>query len=114
MNSNKKLLLWGSALLVLLAAVTIYLFVGLSSDSRRGDFVVAEDGVSIYNAVPSDAVVVLDFKRLGEYAPMLEDTVSFARNVFNANSGMVKLQKELVRMPEIANAPFVYSLHYLF
>lgn len=98
--------------MVLLAAVIIYLFVGLSSDSRRGDFVVAEDGVSIYNAVPSDAVVVLDFKRLGEYAPMLEDTVSFARNVFNANSGMVKLQKELVRMPEIANAPFVYSLHY--
>ena len=112
MNSNRKLLLWGTVALCFLAAVTIYLFNGLSSGSAGDEFVVSDDAESIYSAVPSDAVVVLDFKKLQEYAPILEDTASFARNVLNANSGLVKLQKELVRMTEISSAPFVYSLHY--
>lgn len=112
MNRNKKLLLWGTVALCILAAVSIYLFKGLSSDSGKNEFVVAADAVSIYNAVPSDAVVVLDFKKLQEYVPILEDTSSFARNVLNANSGMVKLQKQLVQMADISSAPFVYSLHY--
>lgn len=112
MNNNKKLLLWGSVVLLFLAAVIVFLFVGLSSDSEREEFVMADGEVSIYDAIPSDAVVVLDFKRLDEYTPLLEDTSSFASNVFNLESGLVRLQKELVGISEIAAAPFAYSLHY--
>ena len=112
MNSNKKLLLWGFLVLFLLVAATVFLFVGLSSDSEGDGFVVADGEVSVYNAIPSDAVVVLDFKRMDEYALLLEDTLSFADNVLNLESGLVRLQKELVGIDEISAAPFVYSLHY--
>lgn len=112
MNNNKKLLMWGCAAIALLAAVIVFLFFNLSGGKAGGDFMVTEDAASVYGGIPSDAVIVLDFKSLDEYRPLLEDTTSFAANIFNVNSGLVKLQKELLSMEELSCVPFVYSLHY--
>ena len=112
MNNYKKLLLWGSLTVALLAGAIVFLFLNLSSGSRKDAFVVSQEEESIYNGIPSDAVAVLDFKGLGEYRPLLFDTLSFAHRIFNEESGLVRLQRELLQLPELASAPFVYSLHY--
>ena len=112
MNNYKKLLLWGSLAVAVLTGVIVFLFFDLSSGSRKDAFVVSQEEESIYNGIPSDAVAVLDFKGLGEYRPLLFDTLSFAHRIFNEESGLVRLQRELLQLPELASAPFVYSLHY--
>ena len=112
MNNYKKLLLWGSLAVAVLAGVIVFLFLNLSSGSRKEGFVVSREDVSVYNGIPSDAVAVLDFKGMGEYHPLLFDTLSFAHKIFNEESGLVRLQRELLQLPELASAPFVYSLHY--
>lgn len=112
MNNNKKLFMWGAIIVASLAALVVFLFVNLSSGQREEGFVVSEGRVSVYSGVPSDAVVVLDFKSLTEYAPLMEDTASFAHRIFNGQSGLVRLQQQLLDMEGLADVPFVYSLHY--
>ncbi len=67
---------------------------------------------SSFEGVPSDAVMVFDFKRLGNFAPMLTDTSSFAFMLFDDKNPLVNFQKQLVSFKEMENIPFVYSLHY--
>ncbi len=112
MNNNKRLFLWGAIAVAILAAVIIFLFLNLSSGQRRSGFAVSEGSISVYDGIPSDAVVVLDFKTLAEYRPMLEDTASFAYKIFNEESGLVRLQEDLLDIDAISSVPFVYSLHY--
>ena len=112
MNNNKRLFLWGAIAVAILAAVIIFLFLNLSSGQRRSGFAVSEGSISVYDGIPSDAVVVLDFKTLAEYRPMLEDTSSFAHKIFNEESGLVRLQEDLLGIDAISSVPFVYSLHY--
>ena len=112
MNNYKKLLLFGSVSVVVLVAAIVFLFVNLSSGQRNEGLVVSEGAVSVYDGIPSDAVAVLDFKRLDEYAPLMQDTLSFAHKIFNEKSGLVILQRELLELPELQSVQFVYSLHY--
>ncbi len=112
MNNYKKLLLWGSLAVAVLAGVIVFLFCNLSSGSGKEGYVVSQGEESVYDGIPSDAVAVLDFKSLEEYHPLLNDTLSFAYKIFNEESGLVRLQRELLQLPELAAAPFVYSLHY--
>lgn len=112
MNNYKKLLLWGSLAIAVLAGVIVFLFFNLSSGSGKEGYVVSKGEERVYDAIPSDAVAVLDFKSLAEYHPLLNDTLSFAYRIFNEESGLVRLQRELLQLQELAAAPFVYSLHY--
>ena len=112
MNNYKKLLLWGSLGTAVFAGVIVFLFLNLSSGVRKESFVVSQGEESVYGGIPSDAVAVLDFKRLDEYYPFLNDTLSFAYKIFNEESGLVQLQRELLQLPELASAPFAYTLHY--
>lgn len=112
MNNNKRLLLWGAIVVVLLVAAIVFLFLNLSSGHRKEGLAVAEGDVSVYNGIPSDAVVILDFKTLAEYRPMLGDTLSFAHKMLNGESGLVRLQEDLLGLEELSGVPFAYSLHY--
>ncbi len=112
MNNNKKLFVWGSVAVALLAAAAVFLFFNLSSGNASEGFEISHERTSVYDGIPSDAVVVLDFKRLEEYRAMLEDTLSFAHGILNMQSGMVELQKRLLAIDGLGDAPFVYSLHY--
>lgn len=112
MNNNRKLLLWGSVAVVLLATVIVFLFVNLSSDRNKGGFVLPEEEVTVYDAIPSDAVVVVDFKRFGEYSGMIGDTLSFLYDMPYKDDGLVKLQHKLNAVEGCALAPMAFSMHY--
>ena len=112
MNNNKKLLLWGSLAVAILAALIVFLFLNLSAKDGKGDFVLAAEEVSVYNAVPSDAVVVVDLKHAGEYAAITGDTLSFLYGLPLAGDPLVELQGELADIDAISGAPMVFSLHY--
>ena len=112
MNNNKKLLLWGSLAVAILAALIVFLFLNLSAKDGKGDFVLAAEEVSVYNAVPSDAVVVVDLKHAGEYAAITGDTLSFLYGLPLAGDPLVELQRELADIDAISGAPMVFSLHY--
>lgn len=112
MNNNKKLLLWGSLAVAILAALIVFLFLNLSAKDGKGDFVLAAEEVSVYNAVPSDAVVVVDLKHAGEYAAITGDTLSFLYRLPLAGDPLVELQGELADIDAISGAPMVFSLHY--
>ena len=99
-------------MVVLLVAAIVFLFLNLSSGHRKEGLAVAEGDVSVYNGIPSDAVVVLDFKTLAEYRPMLGDTLSFAHKMLNGESGLVRLQEELLGLEELSGVPCAYSLQY--
>lgn len=112
MNNSKKFLIYGSlAVLVLIITVTV-LFFKLSS-SKNIIIKEAEEGdISIFHGVPSDAIMIFDFKRLDHFAPMLNDTSSFAALLFDEQNPLVKLQQQFLAFKEIGKLPFVYSLHY--
>ena len=112
MNNNRKLLLWGSLAVAILAALIIFLFLNLSSKDGKGDFVLAAEEISAYDAIPSDAVVVVDFKHLGEYAHMVGDTSSFLYRLPLAGDPLTHLQNDLFEIREISGAPIVFSMHY--
>ena len=112
MNNNRKLLLWGSLAVAILAALIVFLFLNLSPKDGKGDFVLAAEEISVYDAIPSDAVVVVDFKHFGEYAQMAGDTSSFLYGLPVVGDPLVELQKELSGIAEISTAPMVLSMHY--
>lgn len=112
MSNSGKLLLWGSVAVAILAALTVFLFVNLSSPEGEGDFVLATGEVSAYSAVPSDAVMVVDLKRFDEFARMSGDTLSFLYGLPLQGDPMVGFQRNLFAIGEISAAPMVMSMHY--
>ena len=112
MNNNGKLLLWGSLAVAILAALTVFLFVNLSSPEGEGDFVLATGEVSAYCAVPSDAVMVVDIKHLDELDRMSGDTLSFLYGLPLKGDPLVGFQHNLFAIGEISAAPVVMSMHY--
>ena len=112
MGNYKRVVLWGTMAVILLVAAIVILFLNLSNKGGRGNFTVSSEEVSVYNGVPSDAVVIIDFKHLGEYAPLLQDTLSFACGILDRENALVKFQQTLLDYSELSNAPMLYSLHY--
>ena len=112
MGNYKRVVLWGTIAVVLLTAAIVVLFLNLSGKGNRGGFTVSPEEVSVYNGVPTDAVVIIDFKHLNEYAPLLQDTSSFACGILDKDNALVKFQQQLIDNSGIANAPMLQSLHY--
>ena len=112
MTNNKKMLLWGSVAVLLLATATVFLFLNLSGDWKKGSFEVGEGETTVYHGIPSDAVAVLDFKHFGEYASMVHDTASFVYGMPDAGSGLVQLQERFAHMEQLQSAPLAFSMHY--
>lgn len=112
MNNNRKFLLWGSITVILLAAVIVFLFVNLSSEGNKGDFILADEDVAVYDAIPSDAVLVVDMKNFGEYAGFVGDTLSFLYELPYKNDGLFLLQQRLSAVEGISAAPMALSMHY--
>lgn len=111
--NNKKILIYGSVAAILLVVIVSILFFrlfqGSHKESAKG---FDKNMISVFAGVPSDAVMVFDFKRLANFAPMLRDTSSFAVMLLDDKNPLVFFQKQLVSFQEIADVPFVYSLHY--
>ncbi|MBO5920047.1 MAG: hypothetical protein J6Q34_06125 [Bacteroidales bacterium] len=112
MTNNKKMLLWGSVAVLLLATATVFLFLNLSGNWKKGSFEVGEGKTSVYHGIPSDAVAVFDFKHFGDYCAMMSDTASFFYGMPDAGSGIVQLQEHFAGMEQLQSAPLVFSMHY--
>ena len=112
MINNKKMLLWGSAAVLLLASAIVFLFWNLLNGGDKGSFDINKAGISVYHGVPSDAVAVVDFKHFGEYVSFTEDTSSFLYGLPDAGAGLVQLQERLKGVEPLKNLPMVLSLHY--
>lgn len=112
MNNNGKLLLWGSLVVAVLAALIVFLFLNLSKGDGEGDFVLAAEEISVYSAIPTDAVMVVDIKHFGEYAQMSSDTLSFLYGLSVTGNPLVEFQRNLSEFGEVSAAPVVMSMHY--
>ena len=112
MINNKKMLLWGSAAVLLLASAIVFLFWNLLNGGDKGSFDINKARISVYNGIPSDAVAVVDFKHFREYASMMGDTSSFLYGLPDAGAGIVQLQDRLKSMECFKDAPMAMSLHY--
>lgn len=113
MNNSKKFLIYGSLAVLVLIITGAVLFLKLSSSKKNS--IVKEIGaeeISVFHGVPSDAIMIFDFKRLEHFAPMLNDTSSFAFLLFDEQNPLVRLQQQLLAFKDIGKLPFVYSLHY--
>lgn len=112
MNNNRKLLVYGSVCVVfLIVVITIFLF-KLFSPHKNGTIGELSGDISLFKAVPSDAVLVLDIEELDRLNPLLNDTASFARGMLDSKNAVVRFQKKLLTYSGIEKSPAVYSLHY--
>ena len=112
MINNRKMLLWGSAAVLLLASAIVFLFWNLLNGGDKGKFDVDKAGISVYHGIPSDAVAIVDFKHFSEYVSVTEDTSSFLYGLPDPEAGLVQLQERLKGIEPLKNAPLALSLHY--
>ena len=71
MNNYKKLLLWGSLAVAVLAGVIVFLFCNLSSGSRKDGFVVSQEEESVYSGIPFFFTISFSFPPLLDMNPIL-------------------------------------------
>ena len=64
-----------------------------------------------YKAVPSDAVLILDFESLEHIMPMLTDTSTFGYGLMDPSSALLKLQNSLYR-EGAGSCHSLFSMHY--
>lgn len=114
--NNKKLFIYGSLAAVILLAVVGVLFFKLYNPGQRSASTQSREEqpleASSFEGVPSDAVLIFDFKRLKHFAPLLNDTTSFAVMLLDEKNPLIAFQRQLASFKELENLPFVYSLHY--
>lgn len=112
MNNNKRFLIYGSIAVLILVIAAIVLFIKLSAPKGKINIEPNTERISIFYGVPSDAIIILDFKSLSHFAPMLNDTASFATKLLEDKNPLLLFYQKLASFKELANLPFVYSLHY--
>lgn len=112
MNSNKKLVIYGSVSALLLVAVIALFIVRLFSPSEDGSAGEQDVNGQLYRAVPSDAVMLADIGALKNMKALVEDTASFAYGLIDANHILVDFGKRLMDITDAGECACVYSLHY--
>ena len=76
--------------------------------SRR---VLSAQTEAAYKAVPSDAVLILDFEALSHIIPILSDTSTFGYGLIDPSSALVRFQESLQRAGA-GDCHSLFSLHY--
>lgn len=112
--NNKKLLIYGSLVAFVLIAIVCVLFFKLYAPKQKSVAELTDQKIDItsFEGIPSDAVMLFDFKKLKNFAPILNDTNSFAIMLLDDKNPLVSFQKQLTSFKELEEIPFVYSLHY--
>ncbi len=111
MNGNRKLLLYGSAVAVLLLAAIIYFISKLFSPVDEGGGMVDKDH-SLMRALPSDAVLIVDLKEISLLPDMLADTTSALYKMFDGEDNLVRFQNRAGEIEEFSKSEVLYSVHY--
>lgn len=110
---NKKLILYGLAIASILIIIIIVLLFFLFPAKNNKSVKKAENSdFLIYKAVPSDAILICDFKENGNFISTLTDTSSFGALFSNSLNGLMKIQENLKHNDNFCKARTLYSLHY--
>ena len=113
MTNNKKLLIYGSLTVVLLIVIIAIFFTSLFGDNDGDNSKGANYGAhSLYRAVPSDAVAIVDFADADNFIPMLNDTSSFAYGIVDEKHPISRVQSRLAGLFPQQSIPLLFSLHY--
>ena len=113
MNNNRKLLVYGAACAVILIVMIIVFFTKLFPSSGDGAATGGyAAGVNLCKAVPSDAVLVLDVKELGEIDGLFNDSTSFAYKFIPDRNALALVLQKIAGISGWENLPVIHSLHY--
>lgn len=115
MSKRRKILLLFLGTLLLLGIVLFFALWLRDSDSEETDQkerkVLSAQTEDAYRAVPSDAVLILDFEQLEHISPLLKDTSVFSYGLIDSTSALAGFQDVLFGMGE-GNCHSLFSLHY--
>lgn len=112
MGGRKKIYIYASLLIVILIATISFLFINLSSSSEQDLFELHGENLSVYDGIPSDAVAVLDVKKLESFNKLSVDTTSVIYDFLDRKSALLKIQERMLKSPLLAGIPFVFTMHY--
>lgn len=111
---NRRLLIYGSVTVLLLLGVAAYLFLRLynilpgNGESERS----VELDTSLYEAVPSDAILVCDISEPQRALNWLVDTSLFGGIFSGRGNALLTMQRKMLSSPLFAERNMLYSLHY--
>lgn len=109
MITNNKIFVIGSITVVVLLGLICYLFKGLGDNRKQEERYFADSTTTLIAGVPSDAVMLFDFKKSSQLLSLLNDTTSALYGAVGSShiiSSMLELDNY------IKNSPIIFSLHY--
>ena len=112
MGSRKKIYIYALFLIACLICAITFLFINLSNNNNNKEFEFQGENLSVYDGIPSDAVAILDIKKVDTYAKLSKDTTSVIYDFIDRGCALTSLQDYLVDSPLLMEAPFVFSMHY--
>ena len=109
---NRKIFVYGSVAAIVLIAAIVVLLLHLFPIKKVPDQIRKEGNMELFKAVPSDAIMVCDFRSFGDFINAIGDTSSIGV-IFNGSiNGMFSLQKKMVESDLFSDSGVIYSLHY--
>ncbi len=112
MNSNRKILLYGSVAAAGLVVVIAIFLIRLFPPSESGVTEFDSGSNVLYRAVPSDAVLILDLKEVENFKSLVGDTVSFAYELLDRDHLLNDFQRAVSDIQGAETLPILHSLHY--
>lgn len=111
---NRRILIYGSLSALLLLGVAAYLFLKLYNVLPSGEESGRERDVNyaLYEAVPSDAILVCNISGPKAALGALVDTTLLGGLFADDANALLQLQKRLVASPLFAERTMLFSLHY--
>ena len=111
---NRRILIYGSLSALLLLGVAAYLFLKLYNVLPSGEESGRERDVNyaLYEAVPSDAILVCNISGPKAALGTLVDTTLLGGLFADDANALLQLQKRLVASPLFAERTMLFSLHY--
>lgn len=109
---TRKILVYGSIVTVILIAAIVVLLLHLFPAKTTPGQTRKEGNIALFKAVPSDAIMVCDFRSPGEFIKAVNDTSSIGVIFAGSSNGMFSIQKKIVGSDLFSGADIIYSLHY--
>ena len=94
MGSRKKIYIYALFLIACLICAITFLFINLSDNNNNKEFEFQGENLSVYDGIPSDAVAILDIKKIDTYAKLSKDTTSVIYDFIDRGNRNITLRPE--------------------
>ncbi len=109
---NRKILVYGSVAVIILIAAIVVLLLHLFPVNKTPAQVRKSGNMELFRAIPSDAIMVCDFRSPEEFINAIGDTSSIGVIFAGSSNGLFSLQKKIIESDLFVDKDMVYSLHY--